>query len=152
MITITGLSNRTLETTRLQTALRTSFGSPVVELATLPPLYTTYCFVFVRYYFNSSIMAYNLRKGKAPQTPRDPSIAPTEQSTDDTPGPSSQGPVSVPSRSPSPTLTKDDIVQLMAQQLAAAQVNLTNLVTEQVTLAMSTLRTGESQIPLIRQN
>ena len=40
----------------------------------------------------------------------------------------------------------------MAQQLAAAQVNLTRLVTEQVTLAMSTLRTGESQTPLAQGN
>ena len=43
-------------------------------------------------------------------------------------------------------------MQLMAQQLAAAQVNLTRLVTEQVTLAMSTLRTGESQTPLAQGN
>ena len=40
----------------------------------------------------------------------------------------------------------------MAQQLAAAQVNLTKLVTEQVTQAMSTLRTGESQTPLAQGN
>ena len=40
----------------------------------------------------------------------------------------------------------------MAQQLAAVQVNLTKLVTEQVTLAMNTLRTGESQTPLAQGN
>ena len=43
-------------------------------------------------------------------------------------------------------------MQLMAQQLAAVQVNLAKLVTEQVILAMNTLRTRESQTPLVQGN
>ena len=149
MITITGLSNRTLETTRLQTALRTSFGSPVVELATLPPSHTTHLFLF---YFNSSIIAYNTRKGKAPQVLHNPSIALTNQPTDESPGPSAQGPVSIPLRSPSPAFTEDDITQLVAQQLAVVQSSLAQLVAKQVALALKTLKVRESQTPSAQGN
>jgi hypothetical protein len=82
-------------------------------------------------------MAHNLRKGKA--AVRDTSIT----STDETPGPSVyipaavHAPASVPSRSPSPALTKDDI---------------TRIVSEQLILALSTLKIGDSQTPLIHGN
>ena len=85
---------------------------------------------------------HNLRKGKAPQAVRDTSTASTDQSTDETPGLSSQsllaqGPVSVPSRSPSPALTRDDITQIVAEQLA---------------LALRALKAGDSQTPPTQGN
>ena len=40
----------------------------------------------------------------------------------------------------------------MAQQLTVVQVNLAKLVTKQVTLAINTLRTRESQTPLTQGN
>jgi Zinc knuckle len=85
-------------------------------------------------------------KGKAVLPPAEALSAPpipTEHATptSDEPGASQ----SLSQRSSSPTLDRNDVAQLIAEQLAISRIDTAKLIAEQVALALATLQTGNTQ-------
>jgi hypothetical protein len=94
-------------------------------------------------------MATNPRKrGKAVLPPTEALSASTIPVEHTTPTADEAGASQTPSqRSSSPALDRDDVAQLIAEQLAITRIDMAKLIAEQVALALAAHQTGNTQFP-----